>query len=112
VPTSVVADFQGTKNAGAGAGAGMMMHGDGKQKAAGAALFALTMAAAAAGGQNRNVQVNQPQVVRVRDRIELQRNIPVVAVREYAHKGKQMFILIDGGSGQVMNGERPAFALW
>jgi len=31
---------------------------------------------------------------------------------EYAHKGKQMFILIDGGSGQVMNGERPAFALW
>src|SRR5207253_9220480 len=62
VPTSVVADFQGTKNAGAGAGAGMMMHGDGKQKAAGAALFALTMAAAAAGGQNRNVQVNQPQV--------------------------------------------------
>jgi len=198
VPTSVVADFQGTKNAGAGAGAGMMMHGDGKQKAAGAALFALTMAAAAAGGQNRNVQVNQPQVVRVRDRIQLQRNIPVVAVRgysqyqpedgftfelqnksnfdkrqtggvdvqsgdvseaeakaqaaalahkfaereakkrvdnlesiqvypttydgellhapvwfmEYAHKGKQMFILIDGGSGQVMNGERPAFALW
>jgi len=142
--------------------------------------------------------VNQPQVVRVRDRIQLQRNIPVVAVRgysqyqpddgftfelqnksnfdkrqtggvdvqsgdvseaeaksqaaalahkfaereakkrvdnlesiqvypttydgellhapvwfmEYAHKGKQMFILIDGGSGQVMNGERPAFALW
>ncbi|TLZ57998.1 MAG: hypothetical protein E6K15_01785 [Methanobacteriota archaeon] len=198
VPTSVVADFQGTKNAGAGGGAGMMMHGDGKQKAAGAALFALTMAAAAAGGQNRNVQVNQPQVVRVRDRIQLQRNIPVVAVRgyaqyqpedgftfelsnkmnfdkrqtggvdvqsgdiseaeakaqaaalahkfaereakkrvdnlesiqvypttydgellhapvwfmEYAHKGKQMFILIDGGSGQVMNGERPAFALW
>jgi hypothetical protein len=198
VPTSVVADFQGTKNAGAGAGAGMIMHGDGKHKAAGAALFALTMAAAAAGGQNRNVQVNQPQVVRVRDRIQLQRNIPVVAVRgysqyqpedgftfelqnkmnfdkrqtggvdvqsgdvseveakaqaaalahkfaereakkrvdnlesiqvypttydgellhapvwfmEYAHKGKQMFILIDGGSGQVMNGERPAFALW
>src|SRR5436853_6229774 len=62
----------------------MMMHRDGKQKAAGAALFALTMAAAAAGGQNRNVQVNQPQVVRVRDRIQLQRNIPVVAVRGYA----------------------------
>jgi hypothetical protein len=31
---------------------------------------------------------------------------------EYEHKGKKMFILIDGGSGQVMNGERPAFALW
>ncbi|HKW42841.1 MAG TPA: hypothetical protein VJP06_01520 [Thermoplasmata archaeon] len=199
VPTSVVADFQGTKNAGVGAGAGMMMHGDGKQKAAGAALFALTMAAAAAGGQNRNAPVNtQPQIVRVRDRIQLQRNIPVVAVRgynqyqpldgftfedqnkmnfdkrqtggvdvqsgdvseaeakaqaqalahkfaekeakkrvdnlesiqvypttydgellhapvwfmEYEHKGKKMFILIDGASGQVMNGERPAFALW
>jgi len=142
--------------------------------------------------------VSQPQVVRVRDRIQLQRNIPVVAVRgyaqyqpedgftfelankmnfdkrqtggvdvqsgdiseseakaqaaalahkfaereakkrvdnlesiqvypttydgellhapvwfmEYQHKGKQMFILIDGGSGTVMNGERPAFALW
>jgi hypothetical protein len=196
VPTSVVADFQGTKNSGAG-GAGMMVHGDGKQKAAGAALFALSLAAAATN-QNRNAQVSQPQVIRVRDRIQFQRNIPVVAVRgyaqyqpedgfqfelqnkssfdkrqtggvdvqsgdvseveaksqaaalgqkiadkearkrvdnlesiqaypttydgellhapvwfmEYAHKGKQMFVLIDGGSGQVMNGERPAFALW
>src|SRR3989442_5079149 len=51
VPTSVVADFQGTKNVGAGAGVGMMAHGDtGAKKAAGAAVFALTMAAAAAGG--------------------------------------------------------------
>lgn len=31
---------------------------------------------------------------------------------QYAHKEKQMFILIDGHSGQVMNGERPAFSLW
>lgn len=31
---------------------------------------------------------------------------------QYTHKGKQMFILIDGNSGQVMNGERPAFSLW
>ena len=31
---------------------------------------------------------------------------------QYAHKGKQMFILIDGHSGQVINGERPAFSLW
>ncbi len=31
---------------------------------------------------------------------------------EYAHKGKAMFILIDGHSGQVMDGERPTFALW
>src|SRR5439155_1319429 len=83
VPTSVVADFQGTKSSGVGSGTGMMMHGDGKQKAAGAALFALSIAAAAAN-QNRNVQVSQPQVVRVRDRIQLQRNIPVVAVRGYA----------------------------
>jgi len=83
VPTSVVADFQGTKSSGVGSGTGMMMHGDGKQKAAGAALFALSIAATAAN-QNRNAQVSQPQVVRVRDRIQLQRNIPVVAVRGYA----------------------------
>ncbi len=31
---------------------------------------------------------------------------------EYAHKGKAMFILIDGHSGQVMDGERPTFSLW
>ncbi len=31
---------------------------------------------------------------------------------QYAHKGKQMFILIDGSTGQVINGERPAFSLW
>src|SRR5436309_10194719 len=199
VPTSVVADFQGTKNVGAGAGTGMMMHGDtGAKKAAGAALFALTMAAAAAGSQNRNQPVNTQQVVRVRDRIQMQYNIPIVAVRgytkyqpddgfqfqlqskmnfdkrqtggvdvqsgdvteaeaksqaaalshkfaekqaktrvdnlesiqvypttydgellhapvwfmEYAHKGKPMFIVIDGSSGSVIEGERPSFSLW
>ena len=31
---------------------------------------------------------------------------------QYTHKGKQMFILIDGSTGQVINGERPAFSLW
>ncbi len=31
---------------------------------------------------------------------------------QYSHKGKQMFILIDGSTGQVINGERPAFSLW
>ncbi len=31
---------------------------------------------------------------------------------EYSHKGKPMFILIDGHSGEVMNGERPMFSLW
>src|SRR5207245_545245 len=53
--------------------------------AGGAALFALTMAAAAAGSRNQpqhNVQA-QPQVVRVRDRIQMQYNIPIVAVRGY-----------------------------
>src|SRR5438876_7862196 len=201
VPTSVVADFQGTKNVGGGAGVGMMAHGDtGAKKAAGAALFALTMAAAAAGARNQpqHAAPAQPQVVRVRDRIQMQYNIPIVAVRgytkyqpddgfqfqlqnkitfdkratggvevmsgdvaeqeakgqatslahkfaekeakkrvdnlesiqvypttydgellhapvwfmEYDHKGKQMFILLDGSSGSVMDGERPAFSLW
>ncbi len=86
VPTSVVADFQGTKNVGAGAGTGMMAHGDtGARKAAGAALFALSIAAAAAN-QRSNVHTgpSQPQVVRVRDRIQMQYNIPVVAVRGYS----------------------------
>src|SRR2546428_12322720 len=64
----------------------MMAHGDsGAKKAAGAALFALTMAAAAAGSQNRNQLVNtQPQVIRVRDRIQMQYNIPIVALSGYA----------------------------
>ncbi len=31
---------------------------------------------------------------------------------QYSHKGKQMFILIDGSTGQVINGERPSFSLW
>jgi len=31
---------------------------------------------------------------------------------EYAHKGKQMFIVIDGSSGSVIEGERPSFSLW
>lgn len=197
VPTSVVADFQGTK----GTGAGAAIHGTGTQKAAGFAALALNVAAAAAANTRnvgRNVTVSQPQVIRVRDRIQMQYNIPIVAVRgytkfqpddgfqfhlqnkmnfdkrhtggvdiqsgdvgeqegkaqaaalahkfiekeakkrvdtlesiqvypttydgellhapvwfmEYAHKGKAMYILIDGHSGQVMDGERPTFALW
>lgn len=200
VPTSVVADFQGTKNVGAGAGTGMMAHGNtGAKKAAGVALFALSIAAAAANQKNQErAGPAQQQVIRVRDRIQMQYNIPIVAVRgyvkyqpddgfqfqlqnkmnfdkrqtgglevmsgdvseqegkaqaqalahkfaekearkrvdnlesiqvypttydgellhapvwfmEYAHKGKPMFILIDGHSGSVMDGERPAFALW
>jgi len=30
----------------------------------------------------------------------------------YAHKGKPMFILVDGHTGGVMDGERPGFALF
>src|SRR3989454_5711622 len=54
VSTSVVADFQGTKNVGAGAGGGVMAHGDsGAKKATGAAVFALTLAAGAPGAPKR-----------------------------------------------------------
>lgn len=200
IPTQVVADFQGTK----GSGAGAVVHGTTRgQKAAGAASLALGILAAAsaanrAGPAARGVTVQQAQVIRVRDRIQLSYNIPIVAVRgytkfqpddgfqfnieakrpfdkratgglevmsgdvaeaeakgqaaalaqkfaereakrrvdtlesiqvypttydgellhapvwfmEYAHKGKNMFILIDSHSGQVMDGERPAFSLF
>lgn len=198
IPTSVVADFQGTR----GTGAGMAVHGStGGEKAAGAAVFALNVLAAASRAQQAQrgrVTAAQPQVVRVRDRIQLSFNIPIVAVRgytkfqpddgfqfniqnkapfdkrkaggievmsgdiseaeakqqaaalshkfaekeakkrvdtlesiqvypttydgellhapvwfmEYQHKGKAMYILIDGHAGSVMDGERPAFALW
>ena len=198
IPTSVVADFQGTK----GTGAGMAVHGStGTEKAAGAAVFALNILAAANRAQQQRGRVvtsAQPQVIHVRDRIQMSYNIPIVAVRgytkfqpddgfqfniqnkapfdkrkagglevmsgdiseaeakqqagslghkfiekeakkrvdtlesiqvypttydgellhapvwfmEYQHKGKAMYILIDGHAGAVMDGERPAFALW
>jgi len=189
VPTSVIADIQGTRGSAVGGGTA--------GKAAGIAMLALTVAAAS---QNRNVRgvAAAPQVVRVRDRIQLQFNIPVVAVRgytrfqpddgfqfdvqskmafdkrasggvevmsgdvneaeakqqasalahkfagkeakkrvdtleslqvypttydgellhapvwfmEYEHKGKKMYILIDGHAGKVMDGERPALSLF
>ena len=178
IPTSVVADFQGTK----GAGVAQMRSESTAGKAAGMALLALKVASAA-NQANRGRQVNtQPQVIRVRDRIQLQYNLPIVAVRgyakfqpddgfqfniqakrsfdkratggievmsgdvsegeakkrvdtlesiqvypttydgellhapvwfmEYAHKGKPMFILIDGHAGAVMDGERPGFSLF
>ncbi len=189
VPTTIVADYQGTR----GAGVAQMRAETTGGKILGGALFALQ--AAAAANQNRNVQ---PQAQRVRDRIQVSRNIPVVAVRgynkyqpeggyefneaakitfdkrqsggsevmdgdvseaeakqaaggqaqkiaereakkrvdtlesiqvyptmadgellhvpvwfvEYQFKGKPMFIAIDGNAGHVMNGERPAVALW
>ena len=189
VPTTIVADYQGTK----GTGIAQMRSESTAGKVLGGALFAFT--AAATANQQRNVQ---PQVVRVRDRIQVSKNIPVVAVRgyvkyqpeggyefneaakvnfdkrqsggaevmdgdvteaeakqlaggqaqkiaereakkrvdmlesiqvyptmtdgellhvpvffvEYQFKGKPMFIAIDGNAGHVMNGERPAVALW
>ncbi len=191
VPTTIVADYQGTK----GSGVAQMRSETTGGKILGGALFAITAAAAANQNQNRNVQ---PQIVRVRDRIQISKNIPVVAVRgynkyqpeggyefneaakvnfdkrasggsevmdgdvteaeakqlaggqaqkiaereakkrvdtlesiqvyptmtdgellhvpvffvEYQFKGKPMFIAIDGNAGHVMNGERPAVALW
>ena len=189
VPTTIVADYQGTR----GSGVAQMRGESTGKKVLGGALFALQ--AAAAANQNRNVQ---SQIVRVRDRIQVSRNIPVVAVRgynkyqpeggyefneaakinfdkrqsggaevmdgdvteaeakqlaggqaqkiaereakkrvdtlesiqvnptmtdgellhvpvwfvEYQFKGKPMFIAIVGNAGHVMNGERPAVALW
>ncbi|HEX9709181.1 MAG TPA: hypothetical protein VGB42_04350, partial [Candidatus Thermoplasmatota archaeon] len=99
IPTSVVADFTGTK----GTGAGMAVRGStGAQKAAGFAALALNVAAAAAAAnarnQGRSVTVSQPQVVRVRDRIQMQYNIPVVAVRGYTK-----FQPDDGFQFQVQN---------
>ncbi len=189
VPTTIVADYVGTR----GTGVAQMRGETTGKKILGGALFALN--AAAMANQNRNVQ---PQVTRVRDRIQISKNIPVVAVRgynkyqpeggyefneaakinfdkrksggaqvmdgdvaeaeakqlaggqaqkvaereakkrvdslesiqvyptmtdgellhvpvyfvEYTHKGKAMFIAIDGNAGHVMNGERPAVSLW
>jgi hypothetical protein len=189
VPTTIVADYVGTR----GSGVAQMRAETTGKKILGGALFALN--AAAMANQNRNVQ---PQVTRVRDRIQVSKNIPVVAVRgynkyqpeggyefneaakinfdkrqsggasvmdgdvteaeakqlaggqaqkiaereakkrvdslesiqvyptmtdgellhvpvffvEYQFKGKPMFIAIDGNAGHVMNGERPAVALW
>lgn len=197
IPTSVVADYQGTK----GAGIAQMRHESAAGKAAGAALFALQIGAAAsraqASSRGRGGSV-QPTIVRVRDRIQLQYNLPIVAVRgftkyqpddgfqfqvqnkhgfdkrksggvevmsgdiaeaeakqqaaalaqkfaerearkrvdtlesiqvyptaldgellhapvwfmSYAHKGKPMFILVDGHTGVVMDGERPSVSLF
>jgi len=191
VPTTIVADYQGTR----GTGVAQMRSETTGGKILGGALFALQAAAVANQNKGRNVQ---PQVTRVRDRIQISKNIPVVAVRgynkyqpeggyefneaakinfdkrqsggaevmdgdvteseakqlaggqaqkvaereakkhvdtlesiqvyptmtdgellhvpvffvEYQFKGKPMFIAIDGNAGHVMNGERPAVALW
>ena len=82
VPTSVTADIQGLKgtgavNLGGGQSAGHTAARIGLSILAGAA------AAAAANQRGGRVQMNQPQPVRVRDRINVFYNIPVVGVRGY-----------------------------
>ncbi len=190
IPTTIVADYQGTR----GTGVAQMRAETTGGKILGGALFALN-AAAMANQRNRNVA---PQITRIRDRVQVSKNIPIVAVRgyvkyqpeggyefneaakinfdkrqsggaqvmdgdvteaeakqlaggqaqkiaereakkrvdslesiqvyptmtdgellhvpvffvEYTHKGKAMFIAIDGNAGHVMNGERPAVSLW
>jgi hypothetical protein len=81
VPTSVTADIQGLKGAGAvplggAAGAGGTAAKFGLSLLAGAA-------AAAAAQRGGRVQMHAPQPVRVRDRINVFYNIPVVGVRGY-----------------------------
>jgi len=78
IPTQVVADFQGTR----GAGVAEMRHEGAAGKAAGIALLALTAAAAANQKGNRN-RPAPPPIVRVRDRLQLSYNLPIVAVRGY-----------------------------
>ena len=82
VPTSVTADIQGLK----GGGATSLHTGDGAGRTAakiGLSILAGAAAAAAANQRGGNVHMNQPQPVRVRDRINVFYQIPVVGVRGY-----------------------------
>ncbi len=82
VPTSVTADIQGLK----GGGVSTMGTGQGAGTTAakvGLSLLAGVAAAAAANQRGGRVVMNQPQPVRVRDRINVFYNIPVVGVRGY-----------------------------
>ena len=77
IPTSVTADFTGQK----GAGAINTRPQGGGEVASTIAKIGLQIAIGA--GQRNQRQHVQPQVVRVRDRIQVFYNIPVVAVRGY-----------------------------
>lgn len=107
VPTSIVADYQGMR----GTGVAQLRQEGTAKKVLGGALFALT--AASAAGQRTNVP---SQVTRVRDRIQISNNIPVVAVRgynKYQPEGGYQFnaqqkISFDkrkSGGSQVMDGD-------
>ncbi len=76
VPTGVTADIQGTKGGGAV---------DVRSNTAGmsALKIGLAIAAGAAAAQNRGRNVSTPQPIRVRDRIVVSYQIPVVGVRGY-----------------------------
>ena len=76
VPTTVTADIQGTKGGGA-----VDMRSDNKGMAA--LKIGLAIAAGAAASQNRGRNYSAPQPVRVRDRIVVNYQIPVVGVRGY-----------------------------
>jgi hypothetical protein len=107
VPTAIVADYQGMR----GTGVAQMRQETKAGKVLGGALFALT--AAAAASQKSNVP---SQVTRVRDRLQLSYNIPVVAVRGYTKyqpqggyqfnaQQKISFDKRQSGGAQVMDGD-------
>ncbi len=74
-PTTVTADIQGTR------GGGQVQLQGGESGGMRALKIGLAIAGAAAASQNRNV--SQPQPVRVRDRIVMNYQIPIVGVRGY-----------------------------
>ncbi len=107
VPTNIVADYQGTR----GSGVAQMRSDTTAGKVLGGALFALRAASTAT--QKGNVQ---PQVTRVRDRIQVSKNIPVVAVRgyvkyqpeggyEFNEAAKIAFDKRQSGGAEVMDGD-------
>ena len=82
VPTSVTADIQGLK----GGGVTSINTGQGAAQTGlkiGLSILAGAAAAAAANQRGGHVQMNQPQPVRVHDRINVFYQIPVVGVRGY-----------------------------
>ena len=107
IPTSVVADYQGIR----GTGVAQMRQEGTAKKVLGGAMLAFT--AAAAASRKSNVP---SQVTRVRDRLQLSFNIPVVAVRGYTKyqpqggyqfnaQQKMDFDKRQSGGAQVMDGD-------
>ena len=107
IPTNIVADYQGMR----GSGVAQMRADSTAKKVLGGALFAFT--AAAAADSRGNVRT---QVTRVRDRIQVSSNIPVVAVRGYTKyqpqggyqfkaEAKIGFDKRQSGGAQVMDGD-------